>query len=57
MNPDECADVAGSDDGHRGWVTVRVVTDGGSLRLGSQDGELVDEADARDLVWDDEVPA
>lgn len=53
MTPEERAEVAGSDDGRAGWVTVRVVTDGGSLRVGSGDGPMVDgDADARDLTWE-----
>lgn len=54
MTPEEQAEVAGSDDGRPGWVTVRVVADGGSLRVGSGDGPLVDDdADARDLTWEE----
>lgn len=53
MTPEEHAEVAGSEDGRQGWVTVRVVTDGGDLRIGSGEGPLVDgDADARDLAWD-----
>lgn len=51
------AEVSGFDDGRQGWATVRVVTDGGSLRLGSGDGPRVDgDADAHDLVWDETAP-
>jgi hypothetical protein len=52
MTPQERAEVAQSDDGRKGWITVRVMTDGGSLRLTDGDGELVDPWNARDLVWD-----
>jgi hypothetical protein len=52
MTPEERADVARSHDGRRGWVTVPIVVDGGSLRIGHGDGELVDEDQAEDLIWD-----
>jgi hypothetical protein len=55
VTPEEAAEVARSADGRRGWVSVRVVADGGFLRVGSGDGEPVDEAAVRDgtLVWED----
>lgn len=53
MTPEERRDVACSDDGRTGWVTVRVVTDGGSLRIGDGDGAWVVGDFARDLVWDE----
>lgn len=52
MTPEERDEVANSDDGRRGWITVWVVTDGGSLRINDGDGELVNEDEAWDLVWD-----
>jgi hypothetical protein len=52
MTPQERTEVAQSDDGRQGWVTVRVMTDGGELRLTDGDGARVDEWNARDLVWD-----
>lgn len=51
LEPDEIAEVRFSDDGLTGTVRVKVVTDGGSLRIGSQDGLLVEEDQASELIW------
>lgn len=51
LNPEERDAVARMPDGVEGTVEVRVVTDGGSLRLWPE-GDRIDPDQACDLVWD-----
>lgn len=52
MTPEQERAISDMPDGLGGWAMVRFVTDGGSLRIGNGDGELLDPQYVQDVQFD-----